>query len=353
VSGLLILFYTLRCYAQSVDGALRHLGTVSHCHAQRPQASSGSRAPTFGLRDCTEVMSRRNATLAIVFADISGSTRLYETLGDAVARELVSECLDLMTKYVHLHSGTVIKTIGDEIMCTYPGADEAVESTMAMQEAVTEDLPRINPNTPAELSIRVGLHYGPCILEGGDVFGDAVNVAARMSGLAKGQQIITTRDTAEALAPLLASSTRLLDRIPVKGKAEEIEIFEVIWQPDDVTRIATGLLRADKKTAVMSLRYRSREIKMDSNSGTVVMGRGKKADLIVNDSMASREHARLECRRGKFILTDQSTNGTYVQTEEGPAYLRREELQIAGVGKIALGREIAEATEIVVFECTT
>lgn len=174
-------------------------------------------------------MSRQNATLAIVFADISGSTRLYESLGDAVARELVSQCLDLMTEYTHKHSGTVIKTIGDEIMCTYPTADQAIESTMAMQEAVTEDLPRINPNTPAELSIRIGLHYGPCILESGDVFGDAVNVAARMAGLAKGQQIITTRDTAEALSPLLSASTRHLDRIPVKGKAEELDIFEVIW----------------------------------------------------------------------------------------------------------------------------
>ena len=295
-------------------------------------------------------MSRRNATLAIVFADISGSTRLYETLGDAVARELVSQCLGLMTEFIHKHNGTVIKTIGDEIMCVFPTADQAVESTMAMQEAVTDDLPRINPNTPAELSIRVGFHYGSCILEGGDVFGDAVNVAARMAGLAKGQQIITTRDTAEALSPILASSTRHLDRIPVKGKAEELDIFEVIWQPEDVTRIATGLLSTGNKNVVMSLRYRSKEIRLDANSGVLVMGRGKKADLIVNDSMASREHARIECRRGKFILTDQSTNGTYVLTEEGPAYLRREELQVTGSGRIALGREMNEATEVVTFD---
>ena len=84
--------------------------------------------------------------------------------------------------------------------------------------------------------------------------------------------------------------------------------------------------------------------------GTVILGRGQKADMIINDSMASREHARVECRRGKFILIDQSTNGTYVQTTEGPAYLRREELQIDGEGKITLGRELNEATEVVVFE---
>ena len=128
-------------------------------------------------------MSRRSATLAIVFADISGSTRLYETLGDAVARELVSQCLDLMTQQITKHGGTVIKTIGDEIMCTFATGDEAVESAMAMQEVVTEDLPRINPNMPSSMTIRIGLHFGPAILEQGDVFGDAVNTAARMAGL--------------------------------------------------------------------------------------------------------------------------------------------------------------------------
>ncbi len=289
--------------------------------------------------------------MAIVFADISGSTRLYETLGDAIARELVSQCLELMTKHIHKHKGVVIKTIGDEIMCTYPSAGDAVESTMEMQEAVTEDLPYINHNTPTDLAIRVGLHYGSAILEGGDVFGDAVNVAARMASLAKGQQIITTKETVDALSPLQESSTRHLDRIPVKGKAEEIDIYEVIWQPEDVTRIATGLLQPKAKNVVtMSLAYGSTRMTVDASSGVVVLGRGKKADMIVNDSMASREHARLECRRGKFYLTDQSTNGTYVLTEQGLSYLRREELELTGMGRITLGREVEEATEFVTFE---
>ena len=131
-----------------------------------------------------------------------------------------------------------------------------------------------------------------------------------------------------------------------------MDIFEVIWQPDDVTRIATDLFKKTEQDSLLVLQYHSREITMKSTSGPVVIGRGKKADMIVNDSMASREHARVECRRGKFFLTDQSTNGTYVVTEDGPAYLRREELQLGGSGKIALGRELHDATEIVLYECT-
>jgi len=296
-------------------------------------------------------MSRRPATLAIVFADISGSTRLYETLGDAVARELVSQCLELMTEQIKKHGGTVIKTIGDEIMCTYPSADQAVESSMAMQEVVTEDLPRINPNMPSSMTIRIGLHFGPAILEEGDVFGDAVNTAARMAGLAKGGQIITTGETAESLSPALRECSRHVDRITVKGKAEELDIFEVIWQAEDVTRMATGLLKTETKKASLVLRYHTEQREFDQEMGTVIIGRGKKADMVINDSMASREHARIEFRRGKFILTDQSTNGTYIITADGPAYLRRENIVLTGAGKIALGREVADATEVVMFNC--
>ncbi len=299
------------------------------------------------------VMARRTATLSIAFADISGSTRLYETLGDTVARELISECLGVMTEHVDKHGGTVIKTIGDEIMCTFPGADQAVEAAMGMQEGVTEDLPERNANTPASLTIRVGLHHGSAILEGGDVFGDAVNIAARMAAVAKGGQIITTQETAEGLAPVLRSSTRHLDRISVKGKAEDIDIFEVLWHSEDVTRMATGLIQADDvKTARLSLSYKGLSVDLDSDMTVMILGRGKKADMVVNDTMASREYARIECRRGKFILTDMSTNGSYVLTAEGPSYLRREDIVLVGEGKIALGREISEATEIVTFTAT-
>ena len=296
-------------------------------------------------------MSRKAANLSTVFADISGSTRLYETLGDSVARELVSECLDLMTEHIIRHGGIVIKTIGDEIMCTFPTAEAAVEASMGMQEGVTEDLPDRNPNTPSTLTIRVGLHYGPAILEGGDVFGDAVNVAARMAGLAKGGQIITTQGTVAELSPVLRSSTRHLDRISVKGKQEDIDIFEVIWQAEDVTRMATGLLKTQAKNATLQLSYHERSLVLDQDMEPFTVGRGKKVDMVVNDTMASREHARIECRRGKFILTDISTNGTYVQTPDGPSYLRREDLVLTGEGRIALGRELSEATEYVTFTC--
>jgi hypothetical protein len=143
-----------------------------------------------------------------------------------------------------------------------------------------------------------------------------------------------------------------VDRIPIRGKSEDVDIFEVIWQADDVTRTATGLFHHDAHiVANLRLRYHTEVMDLNQDMSVVVLGRGKKADMVVNDSMASREHARIECRRGKFILTDMSTNGTYVETTEGPSYLRREDVVLTGEGKIALGRDLVEATEYVVFNC--
>ena len=297
-------------------------------------------------------MARKTTNLAIVFAHIGGgSTRLYETLGDAPARELMSQCLNLMTEQTTRFVGTVIKTIGDEIMCTFPTAENATESAIGMQEAVTEDLPDVDPDTPSSMTLRIGLHFGSVILEGGDVFGDAVNVAARMAGLAKGGQIITTQQTTDELPQTLRSNTRHLDRIAVKGKSELIDIFEVNWQTEEGSRTATNLIKGDLNFLSLTLIYHDQKIRLDMSSGTFILGRGKKVDMVVDDKMASREHAVIECRRDKFVLTDQSTNGTYVLTADGTTYLHREETTLSGEGKISFGREMAEAEEIVSFTC--
>ena len=186
-------------------------------------------------------MSPKTTNLAILFADISGSTKLFETLGDTIARKLIADCLEILTSIVKSHKGTVIKTIGDEIMCTFPTADNAASASCEMHETLEEDATEGTSENPP-LKIRVGLHYGPAIMEGGDVFGDAVNVAARMAAQAKGGQIITTQLTIDLLAPILRASTRFVDRAPIKGKKEEIDIYEIIWQQEDVTRMATGML---------------------------------------------------------------------------------------------------------------
>ena len=287
-------------------------------------------------------MSRENVEVGVMFADVTGSTRLYETLGDENANRIIGKVIDVMAKITEGYQGYVIKTIGDEIMCRFPSATDCVRAAIDCQEEVSAGI----QGETVELSIKVGLHFGPAILmEDGDVFGDAVNVAARMAGIAKGAQIITTQDTISLLDADLQDMSRQFDRTNVKGKEEEIIVYQVVWEEsDDVTRIEINTGEAEEEIKYLTIEFQGNQNRIGSDDHrTFVIGRGVQSDLMCKTRLASRTHATLEFRRGKFILTDQSSNGTFVQTDDGESiFLRRQELMLWGQGNIALGEEVTK-----------
>jgi adenylate cyclase len=300
-------------------------------------------------------MVSKTTNLAIMFADISGSTKLYELLGDATARVLVADTLATIAGIVERFDGKVIKTIGDEVMCTFDSAEEAATAACEMHEVIEEE--NESGKHPQPVSVRIGMHYGPAIKEDGDVFGDAVNVAARTAAQAKARQIMTTKSTVDLLSPALRASTRFVDYAPIKGKKEDIEIYEIIWQQEDVTRMASGMLSPGKKQPLvrLRLRYNNQDVILSNERSSIVMGRSQTCDLSVNEKLASRQHVRIELRRDKFFIIDQSTNGTHVRIEEsGDSFLRREEMPLTGKGKISLGRAFSEdPKEVVQFSHET
>ena len=277
-----------------------------------------------------------------MFADVTGSTRLYETLGDENANRIIGKVLDVMAKITEGYQGFVIKTIGDEIMCRFSSANDCVRAAIECQEEISAGI----AGETIDVSIKVGLHFGPAILmEDGDVFGDAVNVSARMAGIAKGAQIITTQDTIALLDADLQDMSRQFDRTNVKGKEEEIIVYQVVWEEsDDVTRIEINTGDEDQQIRYLRLEFQDSQNKIASDDHrTFVIGRGVQSDLMCKTRLASRSHATLEFRRGKFLLTDQSSNGTFVQTDDGESiFLRRQELMLWGSGYIALGEEVSK-----------
>ena len=293
-------------------------------------------------------MARENVTLAILFADIAKSTHLYETLGNKTAQTLIGSCLSLLSRITSQYNGTVIKTIGDEIMCTFPGANDAVGAGITMnrelEQLIISDLPGVVPP-----NIYVGIQYGPVIREDNDVFGDAVNVAARMVAMAKQRQIITTQDTVEALGDEYKSEARIIDKTTVKGKSGEMNIFEVVWEQQDATVMIDDSLDALKIESRMELTFQGKTIEVDQNRPSVTLGRQSHNDVVVNDGRVSRSHARVEYRRGKFILIDQSTNGTFALIQgKKSVNLRRDEATLLGKGVIGLGREVTEESPVAV-----
>lgn len=167
--------------------------------------------------------------LAVLFADICGSTSLYESIGDDLARHFISICIKIMVKNIAPYKGKLIKTIGDEIMCIFPNATLALNAACAMQIAVKNNMADLKQ----QLSIRIGFHYGSVICEANDVFGDTVNVAARVAGLAKAEQIMTTDAVYANLPDELQKKTKPYKSINLKGKQQQCDIYWVLWKKND------------------------------------------------------------------------------------------------------------------------
>lgn len=277
---------------------------------------------------------------AIVFVDVVGSTRLYESIGDTQAKECIVTMESLLMDVVKKHKGTVVEVVGDEVMCRFDDATAAIYAACAMQQAAEYG----DPVNGTRLSVRIGLHYGPVIMEADRIFGDTVNTAARMAGIALRQQIITTESTINTVPSMVKDLAQEFDRVVVKGKREEIVVYSIQWRQDTcATVFATKGFPLTETGTGIALQYQGENIDVSPATRVFTMGRSTESNLPVFGNKVSRDHARLEIQRGKFVLIDQSTNGTYVAINQGePIYLRRESLPLWGSGVIALGESIAE-----------
>lgn len=281
-------------------------------------------------------MSAPQTETAILFADVCGGTALYERLSAEAAKARLEACLDMLATVTVREGGRVVKTIGDKMMCVFDNPGGAATAACAMHELL-QDEAGTDP-----LALRIGIQYGPVIGDGDDVFGDAVNVAARMTDYARPGQTMTTASALAQMPAIMQASARHVDSAPVKGKASALEIYEILWQQSDVTRMAADSAPAARPARVLELDYRGMVRRLDASRPQLVTGRSRSAELTIDEDLASRLHARFEQRRGKFFLVDQSTNGTYVKTQGQEAFLRRDEIPLSGAGEISLGRPFSD-----------
>ncbi|MBU2487909.1 MAG: FHA domain-containing protein [Proteobacteria bacterium] len=285
-------------------------------------------------------MEKQTETRTILFADIAKSTQLYEVAGDEIAQALIGRIINRLSEITIRHGGEVIKTIGDEIMCTFPTPDSAVGAAKDMHGSMAGFPVPDAPPGFGKPNLYVGLHQGPVIREDNDVFGDAVNVAARMVSMAKPRQILTTEDTVDTLSPEYRDHAECVDKTIIKGKSGTASIYEIIWERQDLTVMVDSLMDSQTFRFRLELKLGDQCIHVDQTRPSATFGRQKHNDLVVDDSRVSRTHSRVEYRRGRFILIDQSSNGTYVQDSQGKiTKLRRDEGPLLGSGTIFLGRK--------------
>ena len=211
-----------------------------------------------------------------------------------------------------------------------------------MQEAATQ----VGAGSAKQLKIKVGTTYGPVVLKDRDVFGDTVNVCARLVSLAKPSQVLTTRQTVDSLSPELRERCRELYATKVRGRTSELTVCEVLWRADpDTTRVVDLDPATSPKAAwtyVLKLTHAG-ETYVADGSTVVRIGRDATNEVVVATENASRLHARIFSRDGQFFIADQSTNGTFIMVDgtTREVRLRRSESVLGERGWIGVGKSAA------------
>jgi hypothetical protein len=265
----------------------------------------------------------------------------------------VAHCLDVMKDATHQFSGKVIKTIGDEVMSTFPSVDDAMGAASQMQARLSDNQNQADDHIP--VSIRIGCHFGPVVEEQNDIFGSAVHTANRMTSQAKAGQIVISGSSVERMSAEWRAQTRQIDVATVRGRLDEVALFELLWQPEEATSMLPTIEWENKtrKASRLILSFRDIRVIVNDQNKQINMGRAEDNDVVVKGNLISRVHAKVEKRRGKFMLVDQSTNGTFLQNAHGEeTFVRRDSTELNGEGVIGLGRVAKAGTPLAIhFVC--
>lgn len=280
-------------------------------------------------------MGNEPDTVTVLFADICDSTRLYHDLGDAVAHNLAAQCLKLITEATLSNSGTVVKKMGDGAMTTFPSVYHAFRTAISIQDGLRG----------GQLRVKIGLHDGPVLVEDDDIYGDTVNLAARVLARAGPGEILMSGACVDQLRPTERATVRLLDTTTVKGRPEPVEIYSYIGDETNVTIIVPSIPKLDAGALVLT--YRGEDVRIESTGASLLMGRDASCALVIDSELASRRHATIDLERNSFVLTDHSSNGTYVIPDHtgNQQFLRREAVHLAGSGVISVGMMPGQNTD--------
>lgn len=274
----------------------------------------------------------------VLFVDVCGSVRLYERLGNDAAMQRIGVQLALLSAVVTEFSGRVVKTIGDELMCLFPDAGHCARASIEMLERLRATA----QGEPEPIRFKIGMHCGEVIDKDEDIFGDAVNLAARMVSLANQDQLILTDRMRDQLPAELQQQCRSLGPIYVKGKQQPVVVFELLWDtsdPNPATVIGPSMDIHTVITRKLELRFGGQVCQVDSAHPSATIGRSADSDLVDPGALASRHHLVVEMRGEQFIVTDKSTNASYIGSamDLDGQRLHRGQMILADRGWISLG----------------
>jgi adenylate cyclase len=289
----------------------------------------------------------RIAERTVLFADLRGSTALFERLGNAEATSVITHTVNALGASVAQRGGQVVKTLGDGLMAVFEMPAPAVAAAALMHEALENLVQRGSAHGASTglrgLRLQVALARGEIVEMGGDCFGDAVNVAARLLDHAGDNETLITEEVHAGLARVDQARFRSLDWMHLRGRAEPVHVHLLGGKrpAGDIaaaTAFGAALMPAAEPEGMrLSWRHTSRLVSSDRMP--VILGRSPQSAFCVDDARVSRQHARLDWQGGVFSLTDLSINGTFVRFANADEVisLKRGTCTLHGSGVIGLG----------------
>ncbi|MDP1968944.1 MAG: adenylate/guanylate cyclase domain-containing protein, partial [Burkholderiaceae bacterium] len=177
------------------------------------------------------------ANTTVVFADLTGSTGVFEALGNAKATQAITRLTQWISQVCEAHHGRVVKTLGDGVLAVFPVGTDAVDAVIELQRSHRKRL--LNWPEKLRMRLQIGVAYGDVVEVDGDCYGDAVNVASRLSDLSGADQIWATDSVIEQLPKGLGIRFRSLGPINIRGKSEARVVFRIDWQEEVLSEFLT------------------------------------------------------------------------------------------------------------------
>ena len=286
--------------------------------------------------------------LTILFADICRSTVLFDKLGDQDALNLIMKALELAGEIVTEQHGTIIGTIGDEIMCTFISPEDALIAARQIHKMMQQNtLMQSN-----QLAMRLGINSGTVVSLSNSVYGDTVNIAARLAQQAKANQSLVSSNIVASIDEILRDQIRHIGQLNLSGKAGAIEIHELLETDteEEITEVSTNEELVTRSCGITAP-YSTPTIRLEPKLIRFMRGRGPDFDQTIDHPTISREHAEILYRNGQFLLRDFSTNGSYVIQGDNKEQIRRSSIELKGHGQIYLGRTLDQPDFCFEFTC--
>lgn len=289
----------------------------------------------------------------VVFTDLTGSTSVFETLGNTRATKAVTQLTHWICEVLQSRGGRVIKTLGDGVLTVFSDASAAIEAVVDLQRRHQTNL--LQQPLAEHLPIRVGVATGEVEIVAGDCYGDAVNVASRLSDLAGPHEIWVNSTDLDYSSRANGIRYRFLGPINIRGRVEPCTVHQVEWHEDQSTDFITmqgdldPLAKAAKGDALgqeIELTWKDQVSNYKSFDLPIHIGRIRHCEFVVNDPRVSRSHVRIEWRHGSIVLVDVSSYGTWIRFDgsRSEVLLRREECVLHGRGEIGLGASFSDAS---------